>query len=112
MMKSEFEAHIGIDLTPDDWIICEQAYNHPMFSNINGREELAAIFKAGGMKIMRSLAPAGEAYIILSNEMLNINQTYDVELKALNERTTLKRAELLSAYVNRFGKIMNSSIEI
>jgi len=100
MMLQEFEALIGESIDAEDYRIIQLAYHHPV---IKGKEDIARLYKAGGMALMKALAPAGEAQIELHNTTLHLNSIEEEKIRDIKDEFERKRQELSKQYRERFG---------
>ncbi len=59
MMKAEFEGILGKEVTVEEYEVIEEVYNfHPAISETEGKEEIVALYRLGGMGLMREMQPA------------------------------------------------------
>jgi hypothetical protein len=58
MMKAEFEKKLGRGVSGREYQIIEQVYNfHPLITNQNGKAEIVALYKMGGIGLMEDMFP-------------------------------------------------------
>ena len=71
MNRYEFEAHIETTVSADEYKVIEMVYTwHPSISGVNGKNEIAAIYKLpGGMRIIRDMLPTAKARADLEIEL-------------------------------------------
>lgn len=70
MMKEEFESRIGREVSSNEYEEIEYVYTwHPAISSTEGKDQIAAIFNAGGMVVIRSMKEAAEMAEVLDNEL-------------------------------------------
>lgn len=70
MMKEEFENRIGREIPSNEYREIEYVYTwHPAISSTEGKDQIAAIFNAGGMVVIRSMKEAAEMAEVLDNEL-------------------------------------------
>ena len=56
MMQSEFEKLIGKRIESADYKVIEYVYmNHPVISNVTGKQQMADLYKIGGMSIIKDM---------------------------------------------------------
>lgn len=56
MMKCEFEKLIGKEVSCEDYGIIDYVYTwHPVISNTNGKQQMADIYKIGGMLLIKDM---------------------------------------------------------
>lgn len=61
MMKEEFEQRIGKTISNGDYKVIEAVYTfHPSIDNVRGKDQIADLYKIGGMRIMRDMLPTAE----------------------------------------------------
>ncbi len=59
MTKSEFESRVGREVSVGDYKDIEYVYTwHPGIKNVEGKDQIAAIFNAGGMMVIRGMMEA------------------------------------------------------
>lgn len=59
MTKDEFESRIGREVSVGDYKEIEYVYTwHPAIKDVEGKDQIAAIFNAGGMMVIRSMKEA------------------------------------------------------
>lgn len=59
MNKDEFESRIGREVSASEYAEIEYVYTwHPAIRNVEGKDQIAAIFNAGGMMVIRSMKEA------------------------------------------------------
>lgn len=73
MMKEEFEQRIGAPISDSDYKVIETVYTyHPVIDNVLGKDQIATIYKAGGMRIMRDMLPTAEHAKKLETEITQL----------------------------------------
>lgn len=56
MMKHEFEERVNATVTEEQYRVIEYVYNwHPSIDNGCGKEQIATIYKIGGMRLIRDM---------------------------------------------------------
>lgn len=61
MMKQEFEERLGREVSDSEYTEIEYVYTwHPAISATDGKNQIAEIFKAGGLVVIRSMREAAE----------------------------------------------------
>ena len=61
MMKQEFEERIGGEGRQSDYAIIEHVYTwHPAISNTEGKEQIATLYKMGGMCLIKDMEPTAK----------------------------------------------------
>lgn len=59
MTKDEFESRIGREVSASEYEEIEYVYTwHPAIKNVEGKDQIAAIFNVGGMMVIRSMKEA------------------------------------------------------
>ncbi|MFR8353410.1 MAG: hypothetical protein ACLVB1_12930 [Blautia obeum] len=54
MTKQEFQKRIGAEISQKDYSIVEHVYTwHPSISEVEGKEQIAELYKSFGMPIIR-----------------------------------------------------------
>lgn len=69
MNKQEFESRIGKEVSDRDYKVIEKVYNwNPAISNTEGKDQIAAIYQAGGMLVIRNMEETADIMIQLDRE--------------------------------------------
>ena len=59
MTKQEFEKRIGAEISQKDYSIVEHVYTwHPSISEVEGKEQIAELYKSFGMPIIKNMMEA------------------------------------------------------
>ena len=83
MNKQEFEQRIGKEVPDQDYKIIEKVYVwHPAISNVDVKDQIAAIYQAGGMLVIRNMEETADIMINLDKEESAIRAA----MEKLNER--------------------------
>lgn len=70
MMKEEFESRIGRKVSDNEYAEIEYVYAwHPAIRNADGKDQIAELFSAGGMVVIRSMKEAAKLAEGLDNEL-------------------------------------------
>lgn len=70
MTKQEFEERIDGTVSEKNYSIIEKVYTfHPAISNTEGKDQIAQIYKIGGMSIIRDMVKTAEVAAELEDEM-------------------------------------------
>ena len=89
MMKEEFEKRIGHEICYEDWETVETVYmNHPSIDNVQGKDQLAHLYRNYGMIIiedMRLRAEKVENVKIRQQNLRNKKHQIDQEIQGLNQ---------------------------
>lgn len=93
MNKQEFEERINSNVSNEDYTIIEYVYtNHPSISDVNGKDEIANIFKIGGMRLIRDMMKSAEIEENLHQAQLRLQE----HLNRIKEiRRDLKAGEIV-----------------
>jgi hypothetical protein len=97
MNRDEFCKATGLkyeSIDEDDWNTIQTVYNfHPMISDTKGKNEIAALYKKGGMGLLTDMFGTAdeiscrESNIQLASvEMEKIQKKFDADLKELNAK--------------------------
>ncbi|MDD2957992.1 MAG: hypothetical protein PHR92_05620, partial [Lachnospiraceae bacterium] len=58
MMKHEFEAGLGNKVTEEQYRKIQFVYTwHPVISDVHGKDDIVALYKIGGDRLMLDMAP-------------------------------------------------------
>ena len=118
MNKDEFCKLTGIKyegINEDDWNVIQTVYNyHPMISDVNGKKEIAALYKKGGMGLISDmfgtadeiscrehniqLAGVNKEKIRLrfDRDLKELNAKYEDEMWQMNEKIRSNRSQILN----------------
>lgn len=70
MNKQEFENRIGGTVSEKNYSIIEKVYTfHPAISNTEGKDQIAQLYKIGGMSIILDMVKTAEIAADLDDEM-------------------------------------------
>lgn len=62
MTKQEFQKRIGAEISQKDYSIVEHVYTwHPSISEVEGKEQIAELYKSFGMPIIKNMMEAAKA---------------------------------------------------
>lgn len=80
MMKDEFEKISGIEVSVEDYKEIEFVYMfHPAISDINGKIQIAEIYKNGGMLVIRAMKDMAERGKAIEDEMARLNKEMEFQ---------------------------------
>lgn len=69
MTRAEFEERINDQVTDSEYKIIEMVYTwHPAISDTNGKDEIASIWKIGGMPLIKGMVEVAELTMKLDEE--------------------------------------------
>lgn len=133
MMKEEFENLIGKTISKNEYDIIEFVYMwHPAINDVNGKQQMADIYKQYGMSLIRNMKePASIMQLILSEEekvnrkkenlrerkvrVINGDLEYErcrKEMKAIFASASVKEgAVLLSAVSEKYGEALYKKVK-
>lgn len=70
MMKQEFENLIGKEVSDKDYEVIDRVYTfHPAISETEGKKQIADIYNAGGMTVIRGMLEAADIMNSLEKEL-------------------------------------------
>lgn len=70
MMKQEFENLIGKEVSDKDYEVIDRVYTfHPAISETEGKKQIADIYNAGGMTVIRDMLEAADIMNSLEKEL-------------------------------------------
>lgn len=85
MMKQEFEKLAG-EVSAEDYKDIEFVYTyHPSIENVNGKEQIASLYKMGGMRIIRDMLPSAQKMKSMEDEYSRLVQEADALYKVMQE---------------------------
>ena len=90
------------NLNEDDWNVISTVYTyHPVISNVNGKDEIAALYNQGGLGLLQDMY--NTANVIQQNEsriqaakveLENVTKKHEANLKELDEIFQTKTGEI------------------
>lgn len=85
MNKQEFEQRINERITDNDYEIIEYIYTfHPSIDNELGKEQIATIYKIGGMRVIRDMVQTAKLAERIYNERRLLQHKLD-QLKEIEK---------------------------
>lgn len=70
MMKQEFEKMIGKEVSEEDYSVINHVYTyHPAINNVDGKKQIADIYNAGGMGVIRSMVETADTMFELEKDL-------------------------------------------
>ena len=70
MTKQEFEKIIGKEINDKDYYLIDRVYIfHPAISETNGKKQIADIYNAGGMEVIRNMVETADIMSELEKEL-------------------------------------------
>ena len=85
MMREEFEALVGQEVTPDEYAEIEFVYNfHPAIPEVGGKARIAELYKVGGLGLILSMKACALEAEDRDNRMREIR----AEISSLNRELT------------------------
>ena len=111
MNKAEFTNRVsGLKyeaISEKDWSTINTVYAyHPMISDVNGKEEIATLYKQGGMGILNDMFPTAKQ--IRVNESLI--QKNSVALEILKKNQKVEMDALIAEHHRKVQDIINQNI--
>lgn len=83
MTKDEFEQIAKANVSDEAYADIEYVYTwHPAIGDVGGKEQIAAIFNAGGMALIRAMKEVASLAAVVERELKEANRKVD----ELNER--------------------------
>ena len=72
MTRQEFESRIDGTVTTEEYSLIEYVYTfHPSISNTEGKDQIAGIYKIGGMRLIKDMIPTAQKAEQLDNDIQN-----------------------------------------
>ncbi len=69
-MKHEFEARIKATVSAEDYAVIERVYAfHPIIDEVDGKDQIAQLYKLGGMALINDMVSRAEEAQQLKNEI-------------------------------------------
>ena len=106
MTKQEFEKRIGAEISQKDYSIVEHVYTwHPSISEVEGKEQIAELYKSFGMPIIKNMMEAANYAETLDREMAQAQrQVTDITNELLRKNAeTLHMATVETAKESERG---------
>ncbi len=73
MMKSEFEKLIGMTICNEKYRTIEYVYTwHPSIDDVKGKQQMADLYKIGGMSIIKSMVDVAKKAQVIENKMADL----------------------------------------
>lgn len=89
MMKHEFEERIKGTVSFEDYEIIELVYTfHPAIKNVEGKDQIAKLYKSFGMDFIKAMLPHAEAILKAENRAGEVQQEIN---KIVAERDAKKK---------------------
>ena len=106
MTKQEFQKRIGAEISQKDYSIVEHVYTwHPSISEVEGKEQIAELYKVFGMPIIKNMMEAANYAETLDREMAQAQrQVTDITNELLRKNAeTLHMATVETAKESERG---------
>ena len=106
MTKQEFEKRIGAEISQKDYSIVEHVYTwHPSISEVEGKEQIAELYKSFGMPIIKNMMEAANYAETLDRAMAQAQrQVTDITNELLRKNAeTLHMATVETAKESERG---------
>ncbi len=69
MNKQEFESILGRTVSEEDYKVIEYVYTwHPAISNVNGKDQMVAIYAAGGITVIKNMCETARFAMNIESE--------------------------------------------
>ena len=102
MTKQEFEKRIGAEISQKDYSIVEHVYTwHPSISEVEGKKQIAELYKSFGMPIIKNMMEAANYAETLDRAMAQAQRQVE-ELRKRIIRVTEKRRPVLRRWKKSF----------
>lgn len=86
MMKHEFEERLGKAVSDDDYKVIEYIYMyHPVIDNVKGKQQIADLYRIGGMGLMSDMLHTAKAAERLERRIRELNQELETVRAHMNE---------------------------
>jgi hypothetical protein len=96
MMKHEFEARIKATVSAEDYVVIEKVYAfHPIIDEVDGKDQIAQLYKLGGMALINDMVPRAEEAQQLENEIFH----YRREIEDAQRNLGIRLAKLAAMKV-------------
>ncbi len=78
MMKHEFEERFGSEISDQNYKIIETVYTwHPAIKGVCGKDQIATLYKTGGMPLIKSMLETANIMMDLNKESLQAKRYMD-----------------------------------
>ena len=72
MTHEEFEAKLGSKVSDADYTIIERVYAfHPVISNTKGKQQIADLYKIGGMRVIKDMVATADAAEVIDQQIFS-----------------------------------------
>ena len=90
MMQHEFEERLGKKVSSDYYEVIETVYSwHPAITDTEGKAQIVALYKLGGIGLMREMMPLAERLQKLASEVAAAKSAMeDAQARAANLRSS------------------------
>lgn len=86
MTKQEFEKKIGAEISQKDYSIVEHVYTwHPSISEVEGKEQIAKLYKSFGMPIIKNMMEAANYAETLDRAMTQAQRLHGANIMLYKE---------------------------
>ena len=88
MMKHEFEERVGVEISDREYELIETVYTwHPAISEVGGKDQIATLYKTGGMPLIKSMLEAASIMMDLEKERQQAMRRLEEILKRIKAVT-------------------------
>lgn len=101
MTKQEFEERIGKAISDSDYRVVETVYTfHPVIDNVLGKDQIAELYKIGGMRVMRDMLDTAKTAMEIES---NITSLRGMLAEAESLYKALKNGDIVEEHANKGG---------
>lgn len=87
MMKHEFESRIKATVSAEDYAVIEKVYAfHPIIAEVDGKDQIAKLYKLGGMALINDMVSRAEEAQQLENEISHFRREIEEAQRNLGIR--------------------------
>ena len=88
MTKQEFEERVGAEISDSEYKVIETVYTwHPAISEVGGKDQIATLYKTGGMPLIKSMLEAASIMMDLEKERQQAMRRLEEILKRIKAVT-------------------------
>ncbi len=101
MTKQEFEERIGKTISDSDYRVVETVYTfHPVIDNVLGKDQIAELYKIGGMRVMRDMLESAKTAMEIESNITSLRSML-AEAEALYK--ALKNGDIVEEHKKTEG---------
>ena len=98
MNQQEWTQRTKNEPTPEEWVFISQVYTfHPLIGEVTGKEDIAKLFKLGGIGLIESMVSDADKAMIFEDEVRHEQRAIEIAKEAVTEAK--ERVKACEAFV-------------